>query len=317
MVRPWLKYPGGKASLLPAIWAAGPWDLWSDHNRTSVPTYHEVFLGGGALYLSLLNRRPDVRARLSDSNEDLIDSWRTLIDVDPLLIRSKLEALEALVGEAAYYTVREDFRRTSLHPFTGMRAPDGTAEARATRFAMFVYLNRRGFNGLVRYGPDGFSTPFGKTKQRIFHPDILGTTMDYVRKNMPRVVAEPFEKALMAAPRGSMIYADPPYVPRKRGSFTRYSGEEFGYDDHERLRDHLAEASSHSWFIHSNLDTPWVRDAYSDFAIYFVQAKRTISRNGDKRDPENEVIITGGPGVRPGRFRIVDTFGVPKVVPAE
>lgn len=315
-----MKYPGGKTTLLPAIRAVGPWDLWSGIWGAARPLYTEPFLGGGALYLSLLNRHPRVRAVLSDVNEDLIDAWRTLLEVDLDLIFLKLCQFDSLEGEANYYRIRAEFNKTSMYPFQRPRIPlledDSRDDARATRLAQFVYLNRRGFNGLVRYGPEGFSTPFGKTKQRIFHRGVLAETIHYLRKNAPKLTSIPFE-ASFPTPRGSMIYADPPYVPRTRTSFTRYSGADFGYAEHERLRDLLAEASSHSWFIHSNLDTPWVRDAYSDFRIHFVTAKRTISSDGTTRLPEREVIITGGPGVEPGRFNVVQTFGVPKVVPAE
>src|SRR6187551_70490 len=67
--RPLLKWAGGKRQLLPAILRRLP---------DQVDTYFEPFVGGGAVFFALAVERRFKRAVLSDQNEELILTYRTI-----------------------------------------------------------------------------------------------------------------------------------------------------------------------------------------------------------------------------------------------
>ena len=63
---PFLKWAGGKTQLLDKIIPLIP---------NEIETYHEPFIGGGAVFFRLASQRPNLKAKLSDTNEDLINGY--------------------------------------------------------------------------------------------------------------------------------------------------------------------------------------------------------------------------------------------------
>ena len=66
-MKPFIKWVGGKRQLLPELRARIP---------SSFGTYHEPFVGGGALFFDLAPKR----AILSDANERLVRTYRAIRD---------------------------------------------------------------------------------------------------------------------------------------------------------------------------------------------------------------------------------------------
>src|SRR5262249_15728283 len=149
-VRPLLKWAGGKRQLLPVL---------RQYYPDTFQRYLEPFFGSGAVFFDLYNagRLVARRARLVDSNPDLVGCYLTLGDSPETVI----DALDALAeahrarGARFFYEVRD--RR-----FNPARA---AADARYTPelAAMLIYLNRTGFNGLFRLNRRGeFNVPAGR-----------------------------------------------------------------------------------------------------------------------------------------------------------
>jgi hypothetical protein len=69
--RPFLKWAGGKSSLLNQFDQLFP---------RSVDRYIEPFVGGGAVFFHLKHRFPAMRAFLRDSNKELINCYRIVRD---------------------------------------------------------------------------------------------------------------------------------------------------------------------------------------------------------------------------------------------
>ena len=129
---PFVKWAGGKSQLLPEL-------------RKYVPetfgTYHEPFLGGGALFFDILPQR----AVLNDTNEELMNAYR-VIQQDVGALITVLSAFPH--DEAFFYEMRETQPGTL-----------GTVE----QAARFLYLNKCCFNGLYRVNKKGeFNVPFGR-----------------------------------------------------------------------------------------------------------------------------------------------------------
>jgi DNA adenine methylase len=264
--RPFLKWSGGKTQLLPELLKRVP----ADYRR-----YHELFLGGGALFFAL---RPKV-AYLNDLNEELINAYRVIRD-----------SVEALVDELDSGRYRND-----AATFYQIRSERPTGEV--YRAARTVYLNKTCFNGLFRVNKNGgFNAPFGKYK----NPTICD------QENLRAVSAalqgvhlwsQDFENASvgMNVVEGDFVYIDPPYVPLSATSnFTAYTASGFGFEQQVFLRDlalHLKNRGVH--VLLSNSGSPLVEELYGkNFTLEPVAARRSINSAGEKRGPVKEYLIS-------------------------
>ncbi len=305
-LRPFLKWAGGKRQLLPRLREFYP---------AAFGSYHEPFLGSGAVFFDLANagRLGDRQARLSDVNADLIGCWRQLRDAPDAMVEAlrSLEADEAAPG-SRYYLVRARFNRARAR-FNRARAEIGNGsnpriEAYSPEVAaMFVYLNRTGFNGLFRLNAGGgFNVPRGQYKRpRICDEDNLRRVSETLAA--PSVTVEPagFDTVLRAARPGDFIYLDPPYAPLSATSaFTSYTANGFDGDDQRRLQQvviGLAERGCH--VLLSNSTAPAIAELYdgnpdaarAGLRAHTVPARRAINSNASRRGGVDEYIITNLP----------------------
>ena len=94
---------------------------------------------------------------------------------------------------------------------------------------------------------------------------------------------------------GDFVYLDPPYIPLRKASFTRYRGDGFSVADHERLaaliRDLITEGVA---VMLSNSDTALTRSVYADlgpdWSLHTTTVHRSVAANAASRGPAPEVI---------------------------
>ena len=167
-MRPFLKWAGGKRQLLPQLRRFYP---------PRFATYHEPFLGSGAVFFDLVGRG-DLAARaavLTDENPDLIGCYLRVRDsVDAVI--GGLERLERghTTGGADHYRRVRDQRFNPRRQ--AWRKAGGSLDAYGPDLAaMLIYLNRTGYNGLFRVNQSGgFNVPPGRyLKPRITDADLL------------------------------------------------------------------------------------------------------------------------------------------------
>ncbi len=260
---PWVKWAGGKRRMLPVLAPFVP---------KAFGTYHEPFVGGGAMFYGL---RPD-RAVLGDTNPELINAYTVVRDaVDDLV----LELRKHHHDEAHFYEVR------ALDP--GKLDP-------VKRAARLIFLNATCFNGLYRVNRAGrFNVPFGKYAAPLIcnEPNLRACStvlMDIT------IHQEPFERVLDHAVAADFVYFDPPYLPiSATSSFTDYTQDGFGLADHRRLRDVAATLKARGvHVVISNSAAPAIRELYAEgFDVIDVQAARSINSKGDGRGKVAELII--------------------------
>lgn len=277
--RPFFKFAGGKTQLLSKLLARVP-------HRFG--TYHEPFVGGGALFWSLASAGRLDDARISDRNELLVRVYRGVREhVDDVV--SRLSVLS--IDHDVYYRMR------AIHPST--LASDVEAAV------WFVYLNKTGFNGLYRVNKKGFNNvPPGKFKSppTICDEPNLRACSDILNKRAAdgsraiRVLVQPFEDVLLVAKQGDLVYLDPPYPPlTETADFTAYTEFGFKWSDQERVRDVALELKKRGAFVVlSNSDQERVRELYAGdrFSIDSVEASRAINSKAGGRGPVGELIIT-------------------------
>jgi DNA adenine methylase len=259
---PFLKWVGGKTSLLPELLR---------HVPDRLRRYHEPFVGGGALFFAVAPRR----AVLSDNNAELIHCYTQVRDD----VYRVLDALSRHVYDTGHYQ--------------SVRALDPMRLTAAQRAARFVYLNKTCFNGLWRVNRAGrFNVPIGRYRNPRFHdPATLIAASEALRG--VDILHAPFEDALAKAAPGDFVYLDPPYDPvSETSSFASYTADGFTWDDQKRLaRCCIALNRRGVRFLLSNSTTNRVRDLYRGFEQRVVRAPRFINSKAESRGRVAELLV--------------------------
>jgi len=255
--RPFIKWVGGKRSILPELTARMP---------VTYGTYHEVFLGGGALFFAV---QPE-RSYLSDVNLPLILTYTA--------VRDQLEGLVAKLVDHSTSHDKEHFLQS--------RKQFGQEKDLTTVAALFIYLNKTCYNGLYRVNKSGgFNVPMGSYK----NPAILDEpNLRLASAALQLATIKQHSFADVPVEGDGFYYFDPPY----HCTFDGYDKDRFGDAEHQGLADLCRKLNrAGARFMVSNSDTPFVRSLYKGFHIEQVQASRSVSCKGDQRGKETEVII--------------------------
>lgn len=274
IVRPFLKWAGGKRQLLPELLKYVP------KEKFSKSTYYEPFIGGGALLFEIQPKK----AVINDSNVELINCYQVIKDsVDELI--ENLRKYQANNTENYYYKIRDMDRSTE-------RYESLSAVEKAARI---IFLNKTCYNGLFRVNSQGqFNVPFGKYKNpNILDEAVLKAVSNYLNSNKITLLNMDFQEAVKNAKKGDFVYFDPPYDPvSDTSSFTGYDVNGFTKDDQKRLKDIFIDLDKRGCKIMlSNSKTEFILDLYKDYHIQVVQATRMINSNAYKRGTVPEIIV--------------------------
>jgi DNA adenine methylase len=294
LIRPLLKWAGGKRQLLPQLRRFYP----RSFNR-----YIEPFFGSGAVFFDLhaSGRLHGHDVLLVDSNADLIGCYET-VRHQPEEVTDALERLAAAHargGDAQYYAVRDE----QFNPARDrLRGADGRIAYTPALAAMLIYLNRTGFNGLFRVNARGaFNVPAGryhrpKIADRQKLARVAGALAD------ARLVCGSFDAVRDEAAAGDFVYFDPPYAPLSRtAAFTSYTALGFDADDQERLQQvaiDLARRGCHVLLSNSTageiaaLYEKSLEASRAGFRVHRVPARRAINSDPSRRGTVDEFLIT-------------------------
>jgi len=234
----------------------------------------EPFVGSGALFLSTSYES----YLLCDTNADLINLYNNLKE-DPEKLIDKTSSFFSgdFNSELRFYQLRERFNAL----------PSDDME----KSALFIYLNKHGFNGLCRYNRNGFfNVPFGKYRAPKFPRKNM---IDFsIKAKKAEFRCQDFEDTFDESRHGDIIYCDPPYVPLSiTSSFTTYSKGGFGLEDQWRLVKKAKEAKSKGLqCIISNHDLAVTREMYRESEIFEVKVQRNISSKSESRIKVKELV---------------------------
>lgn len=264
--RPFLKWAGGKGKLI---------SQYRPYFPDRFETYYEPFLGGGAVFFSLL----PARAVLTDINPELVNIYRCVRDNVEQVI-TQLEQHQKQHCQDYYYQLRA---RQGLDSIEGA--------------ARLLYLNKTCFNGLYRENAKGeFNVPIGRYKNpKICNPDLLRSASKALQNTDIQVRL--FESILdEAKTEADFVYFDPPYYPiSPTSNFTSYDRHSFSAADQVKLRDvFVTLARRNVRVMLSNSDCAFIRDLYREFApqVHVIYAARAVNSNARKRGKIPELLIT-------------------------
>lgn len=291
IAKPFLKWAGGKTQLISDIEKALPTNIIQTNF-----TYIEPFVGSGAVLFWVLNNFPNLkRAVINDTNEDLINTYKTIANNPKELI----SILEILQNEFHALEGNEDNKK--LYYYQKRALYNSRKETQSGQAALFIFLNRTCFNGLYRVNSKNlYNVPMGGYKKpTICDKENILAVSEALQK--VEILCGDFEQTLNYTDKNSLFYFDPPYKPlSETSSFNSYAKDEFNDNEQIRLKNFCSKLDilNHTWIL-SNSDVKgkdendnFFDDLYSDFNIQRVEAKRSINANPEKRGKLTELLIT-------------------------
>jgi DNA adenine methylase len=272
--KPFVKWAGGKGQLIDKLKPFFP---------EKFGTYFEPFLGGGAVFFSLLVSARQFDAFLSDTNKELITTYSVIKD-EP----------ERLISTLARH--KECYERAPEDYFYAVRESEPTFNVEIA--ARLIFLNKTCFNGLYRVNSKGkFNVPFGRYRNpAICDKENLKAVSNALRWSKAKIACLDYSEAAKQAKKDDFLYFDPPYHPvSKTANFTAYTQSGFSPKDQENLAKLCKELSDRGCkVLVSNSNTEDVLSLYDDkerFVVQTVPAMRAINCKGNLRSGHSELII--------------------------
>ncbi|ECI3333188.1 DNA (cytosine-5-)-methyltransferase [Salmonella enterica subsp. diarizonae] len=264
--RPFLKWAGGKYSMLPDLYQLIPAGM----------RLIEPFVGGGSVFL---NSDKHACFLLADVNTDLINLYQMLAVVPGAVIRHARVMFDRLNNVESYTALRDEFNSQVM---------DGPERA-----AAFLFLNRHCFNGLIRYNRNNqFNVGWGKYPSPYFPLDEINAFTEMAHNCV--FMAAGFHRTLALAGEGDVVYCDPPYEPMPgTAGFTHYAAGGFTWDDQVALAECCVAAHQRgARVVIGNSTAPRVIDLYAQhgFEIHHISARRSISGKGSTRETAKDLV---------------------------
>ena len=263
------KWPGGKFAVINEI----------ARHMPQGERLIEPFVGGGSVFSNL--RYPENIC--ADVNGELINAYRVIkYKPDTLLLR----LMELFTGGNNH----EQFM-SLRHKFNTDRETLSDIECAA----LFIYLNRHCYNGLMRYNLSGkFNVGFGDYKRpylpmrELIHLSGKATSARFIHCG--------FSDTIALAGIGDVIFCDPPYEPLPdTEGFTSYSSGRFTMSHQEALVTHLKAARERgARAVITNSSAPLIVELYRDNGLVVnpLLARRSISSKASTREYANDIIAT-------------------------
>ncbi len=264
-MKPFLKWPGGKYRQVERIR-----EQLGDGDRLIEP-----FVGSGAVFMNTHYKR----YLLADSNPDLINLYKQLqMEGAPFIKYCQRFFTAKNNHREQYYLHREQFNETR-----DMRL----------KSALFLYLNRHGYNGLCRYNSKGkFNVPFGRYERPYFPETEMGFFYD--KSARAEFLHAHFSVTMRRAKTGDVVYCDPPYMPlTDTAHFTSYASGGFNWEDQNALAILAGQLSAQGIrVVVSNHNTKSITRLYQNngAAMERFKVRRTISCKANQRAEVSELL---------------------------
>lgn len=269
---PPIKSQGIKTKLVPWIKSIIPSDF--------IGAWIEPFMGTGAVAFNVAPQR----AVLCDANPHLINFYAGIAsgEITPEVVKEYLTREGELLlskGEDHYYFVRERFN-SEHSPLD------------------FLFVNRAGFNGMIRFNrKGGFNIPFCRKPQRFAQAYITKITnqVDWVCKIIKTkefiFKCQDFNQTISEASPSDIIYCDPPYIGRHVDYYN-------GWDDsHEReLFDRLSGFGGKfilsTWHHNDYRENEYIKTLWSKHSVLTREHFYHVGGKETNRNPVIEALVT-------------------------
>ena len=271
--KPFVKWAGGKRQLLPVI---------ANHVPSKFDRYFEPFLGGGAVFFSLVSKERKAKCFISDLNYDLILSYVTIRD-----------QVKELVSSLENHTVHYSKKQSDYY----YKVREANPKNEIDKVSRLIFLNKTCFNGLYRVNSKGkFNVPVGRyVNPNIVNKENLFEVSKVLQSRNISIKCQDFEDALKGVGQGDFVYLDPPYQPiSSTASFTSYTDSDFDFSDQKRLYDKFKSLDKKGVkVLLSNSRSDEIIELYKEFSdgIVEINANRFINSVSKNRTGHTELLI--------------------------
>jgi len=280
---PPIKSQGIKTKLVPWIQGIVP----SDFNGTWI----EPFMGTGAVAFNVAPRR----AILCDTNPHLVNFYSGIAsgEITPEVVKEYLTREGEMLlskGEDHYYFIRDRFN-SEHSPLD------------------FLFVNRAGFNGMIRFNrKGGFNIPFCRKPQRFAQAYITKITNQVswasklIKAKEFTFKCQDFNKTIEEASSTDIIYCDPPYIDRHVDYYN-------GWDDsHEReLFNKLSSFKGRfilsTWHHNDYRENEYVKNLWSEHSVLTREHFYHVGGQEKNRNPVIEALVTNFSAISTERRR--------------
>ena len=292
IVKPFVKWAGGKSSLIPQITKYFPFEL----KNGQIEKYVEPFVGGGAVLIDILQKYDVKQAYAFDINKDLINCYNVIkYKVEDLIQKldkkeKEFLALDKDERQKYFYNIRTEYNSYLLDN-----------EIDVKRASEFIFLNRTCFNGLYRVNKAGkFNVPMGSHKNPTICDEENLRNLSKLLKNVVFAYGD-YKESEKLVDENTFVYFDPPYRPLSVTSgFTSYTKEDFNDENQKELAEYYNKLNlknaklmlSNSNPKNTNENDNFFEKIYKGFNINEVSAKRMINANAKGRGEISELLIT-------------------------
>lgn len=261
-----LRYPGGKSRMAETFVGLMP----------EFDEYREPFLGGGSVYLTAKQLRPDAKFWVNDLYYDLYCFWVDARD-----------NMDRLVEDVSVF--REMYQNDGklLHKRMTEGIMKFTPEQIHDKGAAFFMINRITFSGTSLSG--GYS-------QESFDKRFTPSSIERLAKIEPllqdtKITCLDYSELLREPGENVFIFLDPPYYTATKSALYGKNGELHKGFDHERFAEEVKKCP-HKWMItYDNCE--YIRELYKDYNIIpheFAYGMRNAVKGNDMTG--KEILIT-------------------------
>ena len=302
-----LKWVGGKRQIIDKIVSKFP---------NEMDNYHELFLGGGSVLLSVLLLKNQNKIIIKnkiyayDINKDLINVYKHIqTEKDKLFQRityyiSEYDSLKGSVINRKPKNIEEAKTSKESYYYWIRNKYNNIEKDTIECSALFMFINKTCFRGMYREGPNGYNVPYGHYKKT---PTIITLSeLNYVSELIKDVEFKhsSFVDSIKQIKKGDFVYLDPPYVPvnlydksKQKGkkekksnkSFVGYVAAGFDLECHNLLFNEIKNLVDVR-FVLSNSNEKLVTDSFKNYYIEEIIARRAINSKNPAAKAK-EVII--------------------------
>lgn len=269
---PPIKSQGIKTKLIPLIKDIIPDDFDG--------RWIEPFMGTGTVGFNI-NANSGI---LCDTNPHLINFYNDisseLITTDT--VRKYLEYEGKILldhGDSHYYFIRDRFN--SDHSSFD-----------------FLFLNRAGFNGMIRFNrKGGLNVPFCKKPQRFSKSYItkivnqVDNISKIIKRNKITFKYQPFNITITESFDNDIIYCDPPYIDRYSDYYNGWN-ETNEYELFEKLSSFGGKFILSTWHHNKYRENKYIKSLWCDYNIIIKEHFYHIGGNEENRNSMVEALIT-------------------------
>jgi len=296
--RPILKWVGGKGQIIDKLLKAIPKEM---------NNYHELFVGGGSFLMMVLWAKSKGFITINgsinayDLNEALISTYNNIKDNKDELFEKVKELQKTFLECDAEGTVNRKANnkeesitsRESYYYWIRKQYNEQKDKTSVESSAYFIFLNKTGFRGMYREGPNGFNIPYGNYKNpKLVEEDELNYISELI-KDVNFYNSDFSESFKNVSNEKNFLYMDPPYAPENDKSFVGYTKDGFDIEQHKKLFVLTKLISEKNMIMMSNSNVKLIHDNLSkdNFKYEIVSCRRTINSK-DPAARTEEVIIT-------------------------